>query len=158
MEKLTLNIDLKSCELLDTILKAFGDGEHLDKSDVLEIFNSNSNKAVKYINILAQLRYIKKIAEVEGSRLGMMFYKEQNTDLFLAQGGFTAQYFKTAEEKIVSDNRKSLADENARLENEALKHQASIRDQENRIRTLDEKETEYLFKPPGDLLLIKSLS
>jgi hypothetical protein len=32
-----------------------------------------------------------------------------------------------------------LADENARLENEALKHQVTIRDQENRIRSLDEK-------------------
>ncbi|NHA04902.1 hypothetical protein G7092_13910 [Mucilaginibacter sp. HC2] len=139
MEKLTLNIDFKSCELLDMVLNAFGDGEHLDRSAILEIFDSNENEAVKQINILAQLRFIRKIAEVEDSRLGLIFYKEQNTDLFLAQGGFTAQYLKTAEEKKVSDKRQGLADENARLENEALKHQVTIRDQENRIRSLDEK-------------------
>jgi hypothetical protein len=43
MEKLTLNIDFKSCELLDMVLNAFGDGEHLDRSAILEIFDSNEN-------------------------------------------------------------------------------------------------------------------
>ena len=139
MEKLTLNIDLKTCELLDKVLEAFGDRQHLDKETVLEIFENDENNAVKHINILAQLRYIRKIAEVEGSMLGMMFYKEGNSDLFLAQGGFVAKFTKTAEEKKIADNRQNLADENARLENENLKHQTTIRDQENRIRDFDEK-------------------
>lgn len=139
MEKLTLNIDLKTCELLDKVLEAFGDGQHLDKDTVLEIFENDENSAVKHINILAQLRYVRKIAEVEGSRLGMMFYKEENTDLFLAQGGFAAKLLEASEEKKIADNRQTLADENARLENDNLKYQTTIRDQESRIRDLDEK-------------------
>lgn len=139
MEKLTLNIDLKTCELLDKVLEAFGDGQHLDKETVLEIFENDENNAVKHINILAQLRYIRKIAEVEDSRLGMIFYKEENSDLFLAQGGFVAKFTKAAEEKKIADNRQNISDENARLENENLKYQATIRDQESRIRDLDEK-------------------
>ena len=134
-----LTFDLKTCELLDTVLKAFGDGVHLDSSVVLEVFSGSEIEAIKHINILSELGYVRKIAEIEGGRLGMLFYKEQTTDLFLAQGGFVAQYQKDAEEKKVSDNRNNMADENARLGNEELKYKANIRNQESRIRALDEK-------------------
>jgi hypothetical protein len=137
MEKLTLN--QKSCELLDSLLQAFGDGVHLKRPTILKLFDGDENEAVKHINILSQLGYIKKMAEMEGQKLGEIFYKNDSADLFLMQGGFTARYLKAAEEKISEDNRQSLVDENTKLQNEALKHQATIREQEDRIRSLDEK-------------------
>lgn len=129
-----MNMDLKTCKSLDSILLAFGENDHLDRDSVLKLFNDNENEAAKHINILAQFNHIKKIAEVEDSKLGLAFLKEDNTDLLLAQGGFTELYLKAAEEKKTSDERQNLADENARLANEAHKHQATIHLREDRIK------------------------
>ncbi|RZK38622.1 MAG: hypothetical protein EOO90_21685 [Pedobacter sp.] len=134
-----LSLSQKSCEQLDGVLNAFGNGVHLDKSKVLELFENDENEASKHINILAQFGYIHKMAEVEGQKLGELFYKEDRTDLFLMEGGFTAQYLKALEEKSSNESRQNLLDENTKLQNDALKHQATIREQEERIRTLDEQ-------------------
>ena len=45
----------------------------------------------------------------------MMFYKEENTDLFLMQGRFVAKFNKSAEGEKNADNSENLADENAKI-------------------------------------------
>lgn len=132
-------MNLEKCELLDAVLKAFNGKDHVSKETILSIFGGDENIAVDYIDILAQLRYVRKIGEIEGSRLGLVFYKEQGLDLFLSEGGFTTQYNKKELEQKQADNRQNLETQNLELQNEALRYQTTIRDQEDRIRNLDEK-------------------
>jgi hypothetical protein len=139
MNKITVNISQKESELLDAILKKFGNGEHLSREEILPIFDSNENLAADHIDILSKLNYIRKIAEIEGSRLGLAFYKETGVDLFLSKGGFTGRYNKELEAHRELEAQNTLQHENLHLQNESLKHQGRIRDQENTIRNLDEK-------------------
>lgn len=64
MNKITLSMTLKKCELLDSILKAFGNEEHLGKEEVLAIFNGNENLAADHTEVLAKLNFIQKIVEI----------------------------------------------------------------------------------------------
>lgn len=132
-------LNLKQCELLDKILIAFGNTEHLDKDTILEIFNNDENEASTHVNILSKLGLIRKIGEIAGSKLGLIFYKEDQADIFIAEGGFVAKYKKTEKELNEANEFKLLEKKNLELQNEALSYQKTIRDQENRIRDLDER-------------------
>lgn len=137
MMKMKLNI--KQCELLDKVLDAFGNNEHLDKETVLGIFNNDENEASVHINILSKLGLIRKIGEIAGSKLGLIFYKEEQADFFIAQGGFVEKYKETEKELNESNELKLLEKRNLELENEALLYQTTIREKESNIRSLDEK-------------------
>lgn len=134
-----MKLNIKQCEFLDKILNAFGNDEHLDKETLLEIFNNDENEASVHVNILSQLGLIRKIGEIEGSKLGLLFYKEEQADIFIAEGGFVKKY-KDKEKEITETNElKLLEKRKLELENEALSYQKTIRDQEDRIRDLDER-------------------
>lgn len=64
-----MKLNIKQCEFLDKILNAFGNDEHLDKETILGIFNNDENEASVHVNILSQLGLIRKIGEIEGSKL-----------------------------------------------------------------------------------------
>lgn len=139
MAKISLSMTPEKCGLLDAVLRAFNGTDHFSKETILPIFDGDENIAADYIDILAQLRYVRKIGEIEGSRLGQVFYKEPGLDLFLSEGGFTTQYNKKVQEQKQADKRQNLETQNLELQNEALRYQTTIRDQEGRIRNLDEK-------------------
>lgn len=134
-----MKLNIKQCEFLDKILNAFGNDEHLDKETILGIFNNDENEASVHVNILSQLGLIRKIGEIEGSKLGLLFYKEEQAYTFMAEGGFVEKYKETEKELNESNEIKLLEKRNLELENEALSYQKTFRDQEIRIRDLDEK-------------------
>lgn len=57
----------------------------------------------------------------------------------MAEGGFVEKYKETEKELNESNEIKLLEKRNLELENEALSYQKTFRDQEIRIRDLDEK-------------------
>jgi hypothetical protein len=132
-------LSLKTCELLDKILNAFGNTEHLDKETILEIFNNDENEASNHVNILSKWGLIRKIGEINGSKLGLLFYKEEQADIFMAEGGFVEKYKESEKKHKEENDLKLLEKKNLELQNEALSYQKTIRDQDNRIRDLDER-------------------
>ena len=135
----TLSLNRQTCDDLDLVLAAFGGKEHLSKEELLEIFDNNEVLAADCIDILAQLGYVKKIGEVQGSRLGLAFYKEPEAYVFLSQGGFKEAYSSKLKEKLEADELQTLTKTNLQLQNETLKYQVTIREQEGKIRILDER-------------------
>jgi hypothetical protein len=65
--------------------------------------------------------------------------KNEYTEEFLRNGGFTKKYEELLEEELAEEQLKELEKQKLKLETENLKYQKTIRDQEQRIRNLSEQ-------------------
>lgn len=124
--------------LLSLILPE-GLSDYFEFDKVEKLFNNDENEASTYVNILSKLGLIRKIGEIAGSKLGLIFYKEDQAGIFTAEGGFVAKYKKAEKELNEANELKLLEKKNLELQNEALSYQKTIRVQEDRIRDLDER-------------------
>ena len=127
------------CVQLDNILKAFGNNDSLSREELLDIFDQNDQLAYSYVHILVNNRLVSESSKAIGSDLPLMIFKESPTVLFMANGGFEAEYDKAAVKIQVDNSLQELQKKNIELQNESLSYQQTIRKQEARIRNFEEQ-------------------
>lgn len=128
------NLNERDNLLLDQVLKSFGNEAYLDRENILKIFDLDEKLASSYIDILNRNNLITRVGETEDFDLPMMIMKNPSAELFIKNGGFGAIYEQTKKEI----SSKKIEDENLKLQNENLIYSKTIREQEQRIRNLDE--------------------
>lgn len=106
----------------------------MDRDDILSLFENNERTAAGYIATLVSYGLVGKMGETEDHDLPKMLYKEDKAETFIEAGGFITLFNNANRENKVRD----LTEANLKLQNENLLYVQTIRDQEKRIRNLDE--------------------
>ncbi|RVU02989.1 hypothetical protein EOD41_03380 [Mucilaginibacter limnophilus] len=124
------------CELLDTLLGAFGVPDSLTRLQVLDLFGQDEAAAFAMVQILLREDLIKSSGSYGEFELPERLILKPKGEKFLSQGGFTRR-FRDAQQKPVEvgGTLAKLQQQNMRLQNlklslesevSALKKQVSI--------------------------------
>jgi|GEM_PF-4511122 len=91
------------CQKLDKILSAFGDGEYLD-IDLVTAIEPIERKANGLIEILNGRGLITRIGDSEENVLPMILLLNPVADVFMDNGGFTAEFRRTSKTNHITIN------------------------------------------------------
>lgn len=134
-----MKLTKEQCIQLDQILNAFGQNDNIDREKVLEIFNQDEKLAYGLVHVLVSNGLVSEVGNVIDHDLPLMLFKERPAAIFMANGGFEAEYDKAAAKIIADTSFQELQKKNIELQNENLAYQQTIREQEARLRSLDEQ-------------------
>lgn len=134
------------CEMLDTLLEAFGSTGSLSREQVLKIFDGDETIASSLVKVLADNGFVMEVGHVEEQDLPLLINRESTAVLFLKNGGFTGAYDAETAARASAGELELLQKENLGLQNEKLVYEQTLREREERIRTLELKirRMEYL--------------
>lgn len=134
-----MKLTKEQCVQLDQVLNAFGQNDNIDRKTVLEIFNQDEKLAYSLVHVLVSNGLVSEVGNVIDHDLPLMIFKERPASIFIANGGFEAEYDKAAA-KILSDTSfQELQKKNIELQNENFAYLQTIREQEARLRSFDEQ-------------------
>jgi hypothetical protein len=115
MNNLSLTLTSAKCELLDNILKEFGDEKYIKAERISKLFKGNEILASEYLSLLLQLELIILVGEVQGYPLPAMIGKQSGMDMFLSEGGFIRRFQLKKMQEEAGKNLDELQVDNMRL-------------------------------------------
>jgi hypothetical protein len=148
-------------QMLDALLEAFGASDTLTREQVLKLFDGDEGFAADIANILTAEGLVAVAGLTGEGELPGELRKLPKMNDFIKQGGFAERAAKLAGPKKPEWDEELLRKRNTALENEKLKLQRVIRDQEAEQRALDQKFKhleKYKYALYGALLLIAGLA
>ncbi|MBC6112602.1 hypothetical protein ACFOG5_23920 [Pedobacter fastidiosus] len=86
---ITFRLTREKADLLDNILRAFGEEKIISTKRVLKLCRGSEELTIEYITLLVNLNLIKRIGNIEGKILPRRLAKLPNAEDLLLIGGFS---------------------------------------------------------------------
>jgi hypothetical protein len=115
------------CEMLDTMLEAFGIPDSLTRSQLLELFDQDEATAFAMVQILTREGLIAEAGKHGDYELPQKLILKPKGEKFLRDGGFSRQYKLEQEKPVeVGGTLAKLQQQNMRLQSEKLAHESQL--------------------------------
>jgi hypothetical protein len=123
------------CEMLDTLLQAFGVPDTLTRRQLLQLFDNDETTAYAMIQALAREGLIAEAGKPGQYELPEKLILKPKGEKFLKEGGFSKRYqIEQQKPNQVGGTLAKLQQQNMRLQNEKLSHEAELSDLKKVIR------------------------
>lgn len=123
------------CEMLDTLLQAFGVPDTLTRRQLLQLFDNDETTAYAMIQALAREGLIAEAGKPGQYELPEKLILKPKGEKFLKEGGFSKRYqIEQQKPNQVGGTLAKLQQQNMRLQNEKLSHEAEFSDLKKVIR------------------------
>ena len=127
------------CEMLDTILEAFGIPDSLTRLQLLELFDQDEAAAFAMVQALTREGLVGKSGKHGDYELPEKLILKPKGEKFLKEGGFTRRYWLEQQKPLeVGGTLAKLQQQNMKLQNIKLAHESEISNLKkavNRLRT-----------------------
>jgi hypothetical protein len=131
--------------MLDELLEAFGSSDTLTREQILKLFDADEGFAAEIADALAAEGLVAETGLSREGKLPAVLRKLPKADDFLKEGGFAGRVSKGAGPKKPVWDEEYLRKRNTELQNEVLKLQRTIRDNDTELLAIAEK-VKYLEK------------
>jgi hypothetical protein len=132
------------CEMLDTMLEAFGIPDSLTRKQLMELFDQDEASAFAMVQILAREGLVAESGKHGNYELPERLVLKPKGEKFLKDGGFTRRYQLEQQKPVeIGGTLAKLQQQNMRLQNEKLSNASQISDLQ---KVLDsQKNLQYLW-------------
>lgn len=129
------------CEMLDTMLEAFGIPDSLTRLQLLELFDQDEASAFAMVQILAREGLVAESGKHGDYELPEKLILKPKGDKFLKGGGFS-RWYKLEQEKPVEvgGTLAKLQQQNMRLQNQKLANESQIYDLQRTVNKLQNRQ------------------
>ncbi|GAA4307797.1 hypothetical protein GCM10023149_01470 [Mucilaginibacter gynuensis] len=125
------------CEMLDTLLEAFGIPDSLTRLQLLELFDQDEAAAFAMVKALTREGFIAESGKHGDYELPEKLILKPKGEKFLKEGGFTKWYQLEQQKGVeVGGTLAKLQQQNMKLQNEKLSNQTQIGNLEKMVNTL----------------------
>jgi hypothetical protein len=132
------------CEMLDTLLEAFGIPDSLTRLQLLALFDQDEAAAFAMVQALTREGLIAESGKHGDYELPEKLILKPKGEKFLKEGGFTRRYQLAQEKPVeVGGTLAKLQQQNLRLQNEKLANQTDIGNLRKKISALQTRQYIY---------------
>jgi hypothetical protein len=132
------------CEMLDTMLEAFGIPDSLTRLQLLELFDQDESTAFAMVQILTREGFIAESGKHGNYELPERLILKPKGDKFLKDGGFMRRYKLEQEKPVeIGGTLAKLQQQNMKLQNERLVNESEVFNLQKKIDTL--KTLQYIW-------------
>jgi hypothetical protein len=132
------------CEMLDTLLEAFGIPDSLTRLQLLALFDQDEVAAFAMVQALTREGLIAESGKHGDYELPEKLILKPKGEKFLKEGGFTRRYQLAQEKPVeVGGTLAKLQQQNLRLQNEKLANQTDIGNLRKKISALQTRQYIY---------------
>jgi hypothetical protein len=129
------------CEMLDTLLAAFGVPDSLTRGQLLQLFDNDEAVAFAMVQALAREGLVAEKGKPARYELPEKLILKPKGDKFLKEGGFTKRHQTLQQQPTqVGGTLAKLQQQNMRLQNERLAHQSQLGDLNKTIKALQTRQ------------------
>ena len=141
------------CEMLDTILEAFGIPDSLTRSQLLELFDQDEASAFAMVQALTREGLVTKSGKHGDYELPEKLILKPKGEKFLKEGGFTRRYWLEQQKPVqVGGTLAKLQQQNMRLQNIRLANESQIGDLQKAVNKF--RKWQYIWGVVSVLALI----
>jgi hypothetical protein len=132
------------CEMLDTLLEAFGIPDSLTRLQLLALFDQDEAAAFAMVQALTREGLIAESGKHGDYELPEKLILKPKGEKFLKEGGFTRRYQLAQQKPVeVGGTLAKLQQQNLRLQNEKLANQTDISNLQKKISALQTRQYIY---------------
>jgi len=132
------------CEMLDTILEAFGIPDSLTRKQLMELFDQDEASAFAMVQVLVREGLIAESGKHGSYELPEKLVLKPKGEKFLKDGGFTRRYQQEQQKPVeVGGTLAKLQQQNMRLQNEKLSNASQLSDLQKELTSL--KTRQYIW-------------
>ena len=132
------------CEMLDTMLEAFGIPDSLTRKQLMELFDQDEASAFAMVQILAREGLVAESGKHGNYELPERLVLKPKGEKFLKDGGFTRRYQLEQQKPVeIGGTLAKLQQQNMRLQNEKLSNASQISDLQKALDS--QKNMQYLW-------------
>ena len=132
------------CEMLDTMLEAFGIPDSLTRKQLMELFDQDEASAFAMVQILAREGLVAESGKHGNYELPERLVLKPKGEKFLKDGGFTRRYQLEQQKPVeIGGTLAKLQQQNMRLQNEKLSNASQISDLQKALDS--QKNLQYLW-------------
>jgi hypothetical protein len=128
------------CEMLDTLLAAFGVPDSLTREQLMQLFDGDEATAFAMVQALTREGLVTEAGKPDHFELPKKLILKPKGEKFLKEGGFTKRYQLEQQKPVeIGGTQAKLQQQNMRLQNEKLAYQSDIstlRDTIKKLQTL----------------------
>lgn len=129
------------CEMLDTLLEAFGIPDSLTRLQILELFGDDEATAFAMVQVLLREELVKLSGRHGDFELPEKLILKPKGEKFLQQGGFTRRYQLEQQKPVeVGGTLAKLQQQNMRLQNLKLSNETEIRNLQKKVDALQTRQ------------------
>ena len=129
------------CEMLDTMLEAFGIPDSLTRRQLMELFDQDEASAFAMVQILTREGLIAESGKHGDYELPEKLILKPKGEKFLKQGGFTRSYELEQQKPVeVGSTLTKLQQQNLRLQNIRLANETQISDLKKVVNSLQNRQ------------------
>jgi hypothetical protein len=129
------------CEMLDTVLEAFGIPDSLTRGQLLELFDQDEVSAFAMVQALAREGLIAESGKHGDYELPEKLILKPKGEKFLKEGGFTRRYKLEQQKPVeVGGTLAKLQQQNMRLQNEKLANASQVSDLQKALNKVQTKQ------------------
>jgi hypothetical protein len=129
------------CEMLDTMLEAFGIPDSLTRRQLMELFDQDEASAFAMVQILTREGLIAESGKHGDYELPEKLILKPKGEKFLKQGGFTRRYELEQQKPVeVGSTLAKLQQQNLRLQNIRLANETQISDLKKVVNNLQNRQ------------------
>lgn len=122
------------CEMLDTVLEAFGIPDSLTRNQLLELFDQDEAAAFAMVQALTREGFIAESGKHGDYELPERLILKPKGEKFLKEGGFMRRYQLEQQKPVeVGGTLAKLQQQNMRLQNEKLANKSQIDDLQKKV-------------------------
>ena len=115
------------CEMLDTMLEAFGIPDSLTRLQLLELFDQDETSAFAMVQALSREGLVAESGKHGDYELPEKLILKPKGEKFLKEGGFTRRYWQEKQKPVeVGGTLAKLQQQNMRLQNIKLANESEI--------------------------------
>ncbi|HTD99879.1 MAG TPA: hypothetical protein VK668_11375 [Mucilaginibacter sp.] len=129
------------CEMLDTVLKAFGIPDSLTRRQLMILFDDDEASAFAMVQALTREGLIAESGKHGDYELPEKLILKPKGEKFLKEGGFTRRYQMEQQKPVeVGGTLAKLQQQNMRLQNVKLSNEAKISDLQKAVDSLQTRQ------------------
>jgi hypothetical protein len=129
------------CEMLDTVLEAFGIPDSLTRAQLLELFDNDEASAFAMVQALAREGLIAESGKHGDYELPEKLILKPKGEKFLKEGGFTRRYHMEQQKPVeIGGTLAKLQQQNMRLQNEKLSNASQISELQKLVQALQTRQ------------------
>ncbi|MES2376240.1 MAG: hypothetical protein V4553_06670 [Bacteroidota bacterium] len=129
------------CEMLDTLLAAFGVPDSLTRGQLMELFDGDEAVAFAMVQALAREGLVAEKGKPGHYELPEKLILKPKGEKFLKEGGFTKRHRAEQQQPTqVGGTLAKLQQQNMRLQNEKLANQSQVADLNKTIKALQTRQ------------------
>lgn len=133
------------CEMLDTLLEAFGIPDSLTRLQLLELFDQDEAEAFAMVQALTREGLIAESGKHGDYELPAKLILKPKGERFLKEGGFTKRYQLAQQKPVeVGGTLAKLQQQNMRLQNEKLSNQTELTNLRKTVEALQTRQYIWL--------------